>query len=558
MSKYAQNIRPARMQGEFAPKPSSMAPYGNFQVDGRSGGGGYGGGGSNRGGSSNRLPPGGPLLDPLPASSSRSPQRDARAATGKKPVTKEIWKQFSDRLPTSKDADARKRREQLFSQIDMNGNGYLSLAEVDKGVRDILGLDALFNAKPVMMRAFQAAKNVGQPKSNLGADYVERKEFRLLLCYLRQYFEFKEMFDKLDTDSDHRIDYTEFLAGAKYLKNWGARIGEPLKVFKSMDGNKGGKVLFDEFADWAIKAKLDLEDDDDFAFDYSQEMKRIGNNIASVPKPQASSPHNNHQRSPQANNHRSPQRRQPADSRARTGKAIDWAHMANKLPVDDSKEAKEKRKMLFKLMDFNGNGFLSLAEIDKGVRDVLDCDYLFDAKPAIMRAYKASKNSRTGAKNNSDYVEPGEFRLLLIWLRQYFEFMVMFRKIDTSHDNRIDYGEFQQALPYLRRWGAKVEDANAAFKAMDRNGGGIVLFDEFATWAIQYKLDLEDDLDFDYQKAIEQGGYQNPNFGKYGGSGGVRDGKVNQQTEEKPFRAVRGRPTDQKNARGPSSPNRYF
>jgi hypothetical protein len=35
-------------------------------------------------------------------------------------------------------------------------------------------------------------------------------------------------------------------------------------------------------------------------------------------------------------------------------------------------------------MDMNGNGFLSLAEIDKGIRDVLNSDVLFDCKPAVL------------------------------------------------------------------------------------------------------------------------------------------------------------------------------
>ena len=43
--------------------------------------------------------------------------------------------------------------------MDMNGNGYMSLAEVDKGMRDVVKLPALFELKPVLMRAFQAAKN---------------------------------------------------------------------------------------------------------------------------------------------------------------------------------------------------------------------------------------------------------------------------------------------------------------------------------------------------------------------------------------------------------------
>jgi hypothetical protein len=44
--------------------------------------------------------------------------------------------------------------------FDPNGNGLLSLAECEKGVRDILKLDELFDCKPVILRAYQAAKDV--------------------------------------------------------------------------------------------------------------------------------------------------------------------------------------------------------------------------------------------------------------------------------------------------------------------------------------------------------------------------------------------------------------
>lgn len=46
----------------------------------------------------------------------------------------------------------------IWEGFDVNGNGYLSLAEVDKGMRDVLQLPELFELKPVLMRAFQAAK----------------------------------------------------------------------------------------------------------------------------------------------------------------------------------------------------------------------------------------------------------------------------------------------------------------------------------------------------------------------------------------------------------------
>ena len=70
------------------------------------------------------------------------------------------WAQVNSKLPYEKTSEAKAQRDQLWQGIDANGNGYLSLAEVDRGVRDVLGLeDSLFDAKPAIMRAFQAAKN---------------------------------------------------------------------------------------------------------------------------------------------------------------------------------------------------------------------------------------------------------------------------------------------------------------------------------------------------------------------------------------------------------------
>ena len=52
----------------------------------------------------------------------------------------------------------------MWKRMDFNGNGYLSLAEVDKAVRDVLQSPALFNSKPVVMRAFQAARRASTPE----------------------------------------------------------------------------------------------------------------------------------------------------------------------------------------------------------------------------------------------------------------------------------------------------------------------------------------------------------------------------------------------------------
>jgi hypothetical protein len=50
---------------------------------------------------------------------------------------------------------------------------------------------------------------------------------------------------------------------------------------------------------------------------------------------------------------------------------------AAKIPVTDSPADVQARAAFFSKMDMNGNGYLSLAEIDKGVRDVFDIPELF-------------------------------------------------------------------------------------------------------------------------------------------------------------------------------------
>jgi len=131
---------------------------------------------------------------------------------------------------------------------------------------------------------------------------------------------------------------------------------------------------------------------------------------------------------------------------------------------------------------------------------------MFSAKPVIQQAFHAAR--RSGDPNQSgrsaDYVEAKEFRTLLIALRQYYELYAMFNRLDTSDDRRIELAEFKKGLEFLEGWGVKIaaEDVEAQFASIDTNGGGQVLFDEFAPWAIQKSLDLEEDDDFD-GKAVE-------------------------------------------------------
>ena len=90
-----------------------------------------------------------------------------------------------------KSDDHKMRRKVLFSRIDINANKLISLAEMDKGILEVLGVGEMFEAKPAIARAFHAAKNAvkskGRDRGN--DDYIELPEFRVFLVYLRQFFE---------------------------------------------------------------------------------------------------------------------------------------------------------------------------------------------------------------------------------------------------------------------------------------------------------------------------------------------------------------------------------
>merc|ERR1711991_93808 len=173
---------------------------------------------------------------------------------------------------------------------------------------------------------------------------------------------------------------------------------------------------------------------------------------------------------------------------------IDWAELSAKLPMSKSREDKIRRRKIFNDMDMNGNGYLSLAEVDKGVRDVLKADHLFDCKPAMLRAFNAVKDTAPShTPHSDDYVTRSEFRLLMVALRQMFELWHMFELVDTGDDRRVDQDEFTKAVPMFEKWGLKISDPAATFKEVDKNGGGQILFDEFVKWAMEKGLDLEDD-----------------------------------------------------------------
>ena len=139
---------------------------------------------------------------------------------------------------------------------------------------------------------------------------------------------------------------------------------------------------------------------------------------------------------------------------------------------------KEERDKLFRSMDYNGNGTLSLAEIDKAVLEMWPH---FNHQPALMRAYKAADVSKDG------WVGRKEFRLLLEYLVYFNNLWDKFDEIDASGDRRLSLDEFITGCGVIGE-NLSGSEAEAEFAVVDSNDGGYVLFDEFCAWCARRQI----------------------------------------------------------------------
>lgn len=150
--------------------------------------------------------------------------------------------------------------------------------------------------------------------------------------------------------------------------------------------------------------------------------------------------------------------------------------------VDYPVPPREELLQLWNRFDYNGNGLLSLAEIDKLVREEYP---QYDDKQALLRAYTFADADGSG------FITKHEFATLVRSLAYFKALAEEFREVDASGDRRIDFDEFLAGAP---RMGLNlgIEEARAIFAKMDADGGGLVLFEEFCAFMGRLKAEHRD------------------------------------------------------------------
>ena len=101
---------------------------------------------------------------------------------------------------------------------------------------------------------------------------------------------------------------------------------------------------------------------------------------------------------------------------------------------------------------------------------------LLDNKPALMRAYKQT----TLKDGDGDaWVERKEFPALIRNVFYFNKLFHVFDAIDRDDDRRVDEQEFLKSASLIGLT-LPADQLKQEFSLMDRNGGGLVLFDEMA------------------------------------------------------------------------------
>jgi Ca2+-binding EF-hand superfamily protein len=124
----------------------------------------------------------------------------------------------------------------MWQHLDGNGNGNVSLAEIDLFVKSKW---PLLNHAPALMRAFKATTHTTVVTS---ATCIRESHLPALLKNLFFFNKLNSVFDLIDSDGDHRLDFTEFFKGLRHV-GLSLPVGKARQVFNKMDENHGGFVL---------------------------------------------------------------------------------------------------------------------------------------------------------------------------------------------------------------------------------------------------------------------------------------------------------------------------
>ncbi|KAF8288594.1 flagellar calcium-binding 24 kDa protein [Trypanosoma cruzi] len=122
-------------------------------------------------------------------------------------------------------------RIELFKKFDKNETGKLCYDEVYSGCLEVLKLDEFTSrVRDITKRAFDKARPWAASWRTRLRGLVEFLEFRLMLCYIYDFFELTVMFDEIDASGNMLVDEEEFKRPCPSLRRGAPRSRIPRPV----------------------------------------------------------------------------------------------------------------------------------------------------------------------------------------------------------------------------------------------------------------------------------------------------------------------------------------
>ena len=143
----------------------------------------------------------------------------------------------------------KRERGVAFRRHDIGSKNGLTLAEVDRAVKDIWPEHDL--KQQIVLSAYYAADEVGD-------GWISRAAFKALLEHLLYFHSAWQHFEAIDVDEHNQITIDGFKAAAEGLQ-MGLSEDEAVYIFEQLDDEPGyGFVDFDVFCSWAARRALQL------------------------------------------------------------------------------------------------------------------------------------------------------------------------------------------------------------------------------------------------------------------------------------------------------------
>lgn len=186
---------------------------------------------------------------------------------------------------------------------------------------------------------------------------------------------------------------------------------------------------------------------------------------------------------------------------------LTWDDSRFRLPTERDKESYELRISLFKTLDEDGAGSLSLDELKGYLPKMVEVPGCENPKEMLSEAVDFANTALVemtmGRRRQGDDITQKEFRLFLVYLQRYCDIYEFYLSLDVSDgddggDGELTLEEFTAALPKLKEAGwtnAKLfEDPVKTFQTIDEDGSGLIGFAEFANFCVRQGLDNEMDV----------------------------------------------------------------